>query len=63
MHGDLQEVHQETSKVVKKLLNKDKPVQEWPRMKYMLAGSYTSMSIPSVCKRVINMHQDLTEFA
>ena len=65
VHGDLQEegVHQETSKVVKKLLNKDKLVQEWPRMKDILSGSYKSLSIPSVYKRVINMHQDLTEFA
>lgn len=65
VHGHLQdgelseEVHE-----VKSLLNRDKFLQEWPSIKGMMLGSYKSLSLKSLCNRVIVVHNNfIPEFA
>ena len=63
VHGDLQvEGMNEETKVVQKLLDRTNLTQQWPSMKGMLLGSYKNYSLQNLCKRVILMHPDLTEF-
>ena len=61
-HGNLLEGIDIETKVVHKLLDKEKLKKQWPSMKGMLQGSYKNYSLQNLCKRVILMHEDLTEF-
>lgn len=53
----------EELKTVQKLLDKQKLIEEWPRLKEMFNGAYKNLKLEHVCKRVISLHSDMTEFS
>ncbi|XP_045212023.2 zinc finger protein 862-like [Mercenaria mercenaria] len=66
IHGNFEcGLQEENKNVVDKLLDRDKLVQEWPKLKGMLTGCYKGLSAKAVCQRVIQIHSDkgLVEFS
>ena len=62
VYGNLTDGCCEETKKVDKLLDKEKLIQEWPRVKGMISGSYKGFSVSKFCKKVLRLHQEIPEF-
>ncbi|XP_046561754.1 zinc finger protein 862-like [Haliotis rubra] len=58
IEGDLHQGLEEHIKLVGPLLQPDKLLDEWPRLKGMINGTYSKLLPEQLCKRVILLHKD-----
>lgn len=58
VYGDLIEGTEEEEEVVSALLDPEQLQQEWPRLEGMIKGSYKSLTVKNLCKRVILLNKN-----
>lgn len=59
VEGDLVEGTEEREEQIAPLLDEDGLKKEWPALKGMIEGTYSSLSTEKLCKRVITVHGEL----
>lgn len=59
VHGDMLEGVETEERTIHKVLNPEQLQQEWPRLKGMINGAYSSLSTVLLCKRIVLLHSDI----
>ena len=59
IQGNLIEGTEEIKTIINPLLDQEKILKEWPRLKGMVKGAYSNLDSNQLCKRLILMHKDV----
>lgn len=57
VHGNMTEGFQEENREIEALLDPEQLVDEWPKLRSMIEGSYRKLTTKKLCKRIIRLHK------